>query len=162
MQRPIETERGLCQASSILRPPLRELSVRCHLIYIVDAFRSFWCTRSKGLAQHDDFWDTIAQNVHVYRDDICSVKPRNIVLDDGLKSQPTSCSVARAGSPTTTSSPRSEPVHWAFVTLLKRIRQKTPSFGNPSWSMHIDGCSQSSPFSRRHRLTRSLKSQQRP
>lgn len=46
-------------------------------------FSAFWCTGPLGLAQHDDFWDTIAQNVHIYRKDIRSMKPHAIVLYDG-------------------------------------------------------------------------------
>lgn len=45
--------------------------------------RSFWCTGPVGLAQHDDFWDTLAKHVQVYRNDISSMKPQAIVLDDG-------------------------------------------------------------------------------
>lgn len=55
------------------------------LYSIVDAIRSFWCTGPIGLAQHDDFWDTLAKNVHVHRNDISSMKPHAIVLDDGTE-----------------------------------------------------------------------------
>ena len=51
--------------------------------YNFDAIRSFWCTGPLGLVQHEDFWDTLAQNVHVYRNDISSLKPHSIILDDG-------------------------------------------------------------------------------
>ena len=44
---------------------------------------AFWCTGPLALAQHDDFWDTIAKNVYVYRKDINSMKPQAILLDDG-------------------------------------------------------------------------------
>ena len=53
------------------------------MICTVDVIRSFWCTGPLGLAQHIDFWDTLARNVHVYRNDISSLKPHSIVLDDG-------------------------------------------------------------------------------
>ncbi|KAL9606455.1 MAG: hypothetical protein Q9179_000371 [Wetmoreana sp. 5 TL-2023] len=43
----------------------------------------FWCTGPLGLALHDDFWDTLAHNVYVYRNDIRSMKANSIVLDDG-------------------------------------------------------------------------------
>ncbi|KAF4627203.1 hypothetical protein G7Y89_g10950 [Cudoniella acicularis] len=46
---------------------------------------AFWFTGPLGLAQHDDFWDTIAQNVHIYRKDIVSMKTRVIILDDGTE-----------------------------------------------------------------------------
>lgn len=36
-----------------------------------------------GLAQHDDFWDVIARNVHIHRQDIKCLKNGTIVLDDG-------------------------------------------------------------------------------
>ena len=39
------------------------------------------------MAQHDDFWDTLAQNVHVYRNDVSKMKPQSIVLDDGFEVQ---------------------------------------------------------------------------
>ncbi|KAL8672436.1 MAG: hypothetical protein Q9168_003099 [Polycauliona sp. 1 TL-2023] len=44
---------------------------------------AFWCTGPLGLVQHDDFWDTLAQAVRVYRNDIRSLKKSTIVLDDG-------------------------------------------------------------------------------
>jgi len=83
MQRPIKIEMELCPASKILRQPRRELLTCCNLICIVDLTRSFWYTGPLGLAQHDDFWDALARNVHVYRNDISSMKPHSIVLDDG-------------------------------------------------------------------------------
>ncbi len=52
---------------------------------IIDAIRAFWYTGPLGLAQHDDFWDTLARNVHVYRNDISSMRPHSIVLDDGTE-----------------------------------------------------------------------------
>ena len=46
--------------------------------------RSFWCTGPLGLAQHDDFYDVLAQNVHVHRADIVSMDSDSILLDSGL------------------------------------------------------------------------------
>lgn len=46
---------------------------------------AFWCNGPLGLAQHDDFWDTLAQNVDVYRNNVVSLKPDGIVLDDGTE-----------------------------------------------------------------------------
>ncbi|KAL8937035.1 MAG: hypothetical protein Q9216_004624 [Gyalolechia sp. 2 TL-2023] len=46
---------------------------------------AFWYTGPLGLVQHDDFWDTLAQNVQVYRNNISSLKDRAIVLDDGTE-----------------------------------------------------------------------------
>ncbi|KAL8995174.1 MAG: hypothetical protein Q9188_006873, partial [Gyalolechia gomerana] len=46
---------------------------------------AFWCTGPLGLAQHDDFWDTLAQNVQVHRKNISSLKNHSIVLDDGAE-----------------------------------------------------------------------------
>ena len=43
---------------------------------------AFWYTGPLGLAQHDDFWDIIARNVHIYRNDIRTLKRNSIVLDD--------------------------------------------------------------------------------
>jgi dimethylaniline monooxygenase (N-oxide forming) len=50
-----------------------------------DALRAFWCTGPLGLAQHDDFWDTIAKHVAVHRKDIMSMTPQGIVLDNGIE-----------------------------------------------------------------------------
>ena len=47
--------------------------------------RSFWCTGPLGLVQHDDFWDVIAKNVRVYRNEISSMGSHSIILDDGLE-----------------------------------------------------------------------------
>lgn len=44
---------------------------------------AFWFTGPLGLAQHDDFWDTIAQNVQIHRQDITSLTSNSIILDDG-------------------------------------------------------------------------------
>ena len=43
----------------------------------------FWCTGPLGSLQHDDFWDTIAKNVHAYRSDIRRLEPNSIALEDG-------------------------------------------------------------------------------
>lgn len=53
----------------------------------IDEIRSFWCTGPLGLAQHADFWDTLAQNVHVFRNDIISTTPQSVILDDGFEIQ---------------------------------------------------------------------------
>jgi dimethylaniline monooxygenase (N-oxide forming) len=45
--------------------------------------RIFWCTGPIGMIQHEDFWDTIAKNVSVYRSDIRNMQPDSIVLQDG-------------------------------------------------------------------------------
>ena len=34
-----------------------------------------------GLAQHGDFWDTLAHNVDMYRSDVSSMKTHSTVLD---------------------------------------------------------------------------------
>ncbi|TGO18081.1 hypothetical protein BTUL_0012g00250 [Botrytis tulipae] len=44
---------------------------------------AFWCTGPVGLVQHDDFWETISQNVQVYRNDVVSYKDNIITLDNG-------------------------------------------------------------------------------
>ncbi|KAL8655328.1 MAG: hypothetical protein Q9210_000959 [Variospora velana] len=46
---------------------------------------AFWYTGPLALAQHDDFWDTIAQNVQVYCNNISSMKAHSIVLDNGTE-----------------------------------------------------------------------------
>lgn len=46
---------------------------------------AFWCTGPVGLMQHEDFWDTIAKNVTIYRNDIVSYSDNIITLDDGTK-----------------------------------------------------------------------------
>ena len=38
-----------------------------------------------GLKQHDDFWDEIAQKVNVYRNDIGSLQPHSVILDNGVE-----------------------------------------------------------------------------
>ena len=83
MQRLTKTGKGLAHLSKTLSQLLREVSTDLSLESIADAIRSFWCTGPLALAQHDDFWDTLAQNVDIYRNDISSVKPHSIVLDDG-------------------------------------------------------------------------------
>ncbi|CAG8978239.1 hypothetical protein HYALB_00009136 [Hymenoscyphus albidus] len=45
----------------------------------------FWVTGPLGLAQHEDFWDLIAQNAHVYRSGIKSMDAGIIVLEDGTE-----------------------------------------------------------------------------
>ncbi|EMR86107.1 putative flavin-binding monooxygenase-like protein [Botrytis cinerea BcDW1] len=44
---------------------------------------AFWCTGPVGLVQHDDFWETISQNVQVYRNDVVSYQNNIITLDNG-------------------------------------------------------------------------------
>lgn len=46
---------------------------------------AFWYTGPVGLAQHEDFWDTIAQNVHIHRKDISSMRSNTITLEDGIE-----------------------------------------------------------------------------
>jgi hypothetical protein len=48
---------------------------------------AFWFTGPLGLAQHEDFWDVIAQNADIYRQDIKSMKSNAIVLEDGSEVQ---------------------------------------------------------------------------
>lgn len=50
---------------------------------ILMSSRAFWCTGPLGLVQHADFWDTLAQNAIVHRNEISSLKSNAIVLDDG-------------------------------------------------------------------------------
>lgn len=52
---------------------------------MIDTSSAFWCTGPLGLVQHDDFWDTLAQNAQVYRNNISSMKTHSIVLDDGTE-----------------------------------------------------------------------------
>ncbi|KAL8721244.1 MAG: hypothetical protein Q9225_002021 [Loekoesia sp. 1 TL-2023] len=42
----------------------------------------FWCTGPIGMIQRTDFWDTIAKNVSVFRDDIVEMRQRSILLKD--------------------------------------------------------------------------------
>ncbi|KAL8636942.1 MAG: hypothetical protein Q9228_005727 [Teloschistes exilis] len=46
------------------------------------ATSAFWCNGPLRLAQYNDFWDTLAQNVDVYRNNVVSLTPDGIVLDD--------------------------------------------------------------------------------
>lgn len=50
-----------------------------------DIFSAFWHTGPVGLAQHEDFWDTIAQNVKIYRSGVDFMKLNAIVLKDGAE-----------------------------------------------------------------------------
>ena len=43
----------------------------------------FWCTGPVGMIQREDFWDTIARNVLVYRESIAEVRERSILLENG-------------------------------------------------------------------------------
>ena len=45
----------------------------------------FWCTGPLGMIQHDDFWDTIAKNVSVFREGITEMYEHSIVLSNGCK-----------------------------------------------------------------------------
>ncbi|KAL8726312.1 MAG: hypothetical protein Q9166_006790 [cf. Caloplaca sp. 2 TL-2023] len=42
----------------------------------------FWCTGPIGMIQHDDFWDTIAKNVSVFRHNILELRERCVVLEN--------------------------------------------------------------------------------
>ena len=50
-----------------------------------EVVRAFWCTGPLGLVQHEDFWDTLAKNISVYRNDITSLKSSTVTLDDGTE-----------------------------------------------------------------------------
>ena len=41
------------------------------------------CTGPIGMIQREDFWDTTARNVSVYRSDVRTMRPNTIVLQDG-------------------------------------------------------------------------------
>ncbi|KAF7948755.1 hypothetical protein EAE96_007947 [Botrytis aclada] len=43
----------------------------------------FWCNGPIGLIHHDDFWDTVARNVRVYRGGIAQLDSHAIVLENG-------------------------------------------------------------------------------
>ncbi|KAH3942906.1 hypothetical protein HBH53_180650 [Parastagonospora nodorum] len=43
----------------------------------------FWCTGPFGMIQRPDFWDIVAENVHVHRNDIESLAHHAVVLKDG-------------------------------------------------------------------------------
>ncbi|TGO51376.1 hypothetical protein BOTNAR_0358g00080 [Botryotinia narcissicola] len=43
----------------------------------------FWCNGPLGLIHHDDFWNTVARNVRVYRGDIAKLDSHAIVLENG-------------------------------------------------------------------------------
>lgn len=43
----------------------------------------FWCTGPVGMIQREDFWDTIARNVLVYREGIVDVREHSILLANG-------------------------------------------------------------------------------
>ena len=45
-------------------------------------FRAFWCNGAVGLLQHPDFWEIIAKNVDVYREDISHLEEKQIILED--------------------------------------------------------------------------------
>ncbi|PQE21196.1 hypothetical protein CJF31_00012137 [Rutstroemia sp. NJR-2017a BVV2] len=45
----------------------------------------FWCNGPIGLIHHDDFWNTVAKNVHAYRSDIQRLESNAVVLKDGSK-----------------------------------------------------------------------------
>ncbi|KAI4124944.1 MAG: hypothetical protein LQ338_004549 [Usnochroma carphineum] len=43
----------------------------------------FWCTGPIGMIQRDDFWDTIAKNVSVFRENISELRDHSILLENG-------------------------------------------------------------------------------
>lgn len=47
----------------------------------------FWVTGPFGMIQREDFWETIAKNVHVHRNDIDHLEDQAIVFDDGSSIQ---------------------------------------------------------------------------
>lgn len=48
-------------------------------------YSAFWYTGPLGLVQHDDFWDTLAGNIDVYRESISVLEPCHIVLSNGIR-----------------------------------------------------------------------------
>ena len=47
--------------------------------------RAYWCSGAVGLLQHRDFWDTVANNVDAYREDISHLEAHSICLENGTK-----------------------------------------------------------------------------
>lgn len=78
-------DKELCRVSEILSRLLRKLCLFLAQGCIIDTPRAFWFTGPLGLVQYDDFWDTLAQNVQVYRNNISSMKSHSIMLDDGTE-----------------------------------------------------------------------------
>lgn len=48
-----------------------------------DLYSLFWVTGPFGMIQREDFWDTIAKNVHVHRNDIDRLEEHTVIFDDG-------------------------------------------------------------------------------
>src|ERR1700761_5641312 len=47
--------------------------------------RFFWQNGAGGLLHHKDFWDLIAENVYIYRDEIKSLGEKVVQLEGGLE-----------------------------------------------------------------------------
>jgi dimethylaniline monooxygenase (N-oxide forming) len=50
---------------------------------LIHSFRFFWQNGTGGLLHHDDFWDIIATNVQICRDEILSLEKGKIQLEGG-------------------------------------------------------------------------------
>lgn len=48
-------------------------------------FSVFWSNDTLGLIQHPDFWETVAQNVQVYRDNVLELDDHIVRLQDGTE-----------------------------------------------------------------------------
>ena len=57
-----------------------------------------WRAGPLGLMQRDDFWDVIARNVRIYRQDIARLTEETVVLEDETEVRTDVCSAGRVGS----------------------------------------------------------------
>jgi len=101
------------------------------------------------MAQHDDFWDIIAQNVHIYRKDIKCLRDNGIVLEDGseILSDALLCGtgwksnypffsherVASLGLPHSLQDPEQESETWKILLEAadRQVLAKFPQLGHP-------------------------------
>jgi dimethylaniline monooxygenase (N-oxide forming) len=86
--------------------------LRCKLTY----FSVFWSNDTLGLIQYPDFWETVAQNIQVYRNNILELDDHVIRLQDGTEI-PTDALLCGTGW--TANSPR-------FFSWTERARLELP------------------------------------
>jgi dimethylaniline monooxygenase (N-oxide forming) len=67
------------------RPSVHKFLYRMSMVDETNSIRFFWQNGPGGLVHHDDFWDQVAENVQVYRDEIKSLNEKVVRLEGGLE-----------------------------------------------------------------------------
>lgn len=107
----------------------------------------YWCNGPIALIHHDDFWDTVAKNVKVYRNDIQRLKPRAGILEDGsvIDTDMLLCGMGwTRGYPFLL---RIRNANLDFHTQRKKTHHASPKYGNPSPKTQLEKSSPLTPNS---------------